>query len=118
VFFGLPRLPKPGEEIKTASFYQTVGGGAVITAVAAARLGLRTSVLSGLSPAAARVLKAEGIRVRNLRRPAEPPALSVALSTKGNRSFVTFNGVNGGPATGPLRAAPARGAGCPAARPS
>lgn len=103
VFFGLPRLPKPGEEIKTASFYQTVGGGAVITAVGAARLGLRTSVLSGLSPAAARVLKAEGISVRNLRRPAEPPALSVALSTKGNRSFVTFNGVND--ALGPRLAA-------------
>lgn len=46
VFFGLPRLPRPGEEIKTASFYQTVGGGAVITAVGAARLGLRTSVRS------------------------------------------------------------------------
>ena len=94
VFFGLRRLPTLGEEIKTASFYQTVGGGAIITAVGAARLGLRTSVMSGLSPGAARVLKAEGIRVRNLRRPAEPPALSVALSTKANRSFVTFNGVN------------------------
>lgn len=94
VFFGLPRLPKLGEEIKTASFYQTVGGGAIITAVAAARLGLRTSVLSALSPASCRVLKAEGIGVRNLRRRQEPPALSVALSTKGNRSFVTFNGVN------------------------
>jgi len=94
VFFGLPRLPKLGEELKTASFYQTVGGGAIITAVGAARLGLRTSVLSGLSPGAVRVLKAEGIGVRNLRRPAEPPALSVALSTKRNRSFVTFNGVN------------------------
>jgi ribokinase len=94
VFFGLPRLPKPGEEIKTQSFYQTVGGGAVITAVGVARLGLRTSVLSALSAGAARVLKAEGIRVRNLRRPAEQGALSVALSTKGNRSFVTFNGVN------------------------
>jgi sugar/nucleoside kinase (ribokinase family) len=94
VFFGLPRLPKLGEEIKTQAFYQTVGGGAVITAVGAARLGLRTSVLSALSPGAARVLKAEGIRVRNLRRPAEQGALSVALSTKRNRSFVTFNGVN------------------------
>lgn len=94
VFFGLPRLPRPGEEIKTASFYQTVGGGAVITAVGAARLGVRTSVLSALSTGAARVLKSEGIAVRNLRRPTELGALSVALSTKGNRSFVTFNGVN------------------------
>jgi sugar/nucleoside kinase (ribokinase family) len=94
VFFGLPRLPGPGEEIKTGSFYQTVGGGAVITAVGAARLGLRTSVLSALSAGAARVLKGEGVAVRNLRRPSELGALSVALSTKGNRSFVTFNGVN------------------------
>ena len=35
IFVGLPRLPRPGEEIKTSTFMATVGGGAIITAVAA-----------------------------------------------------------------------------------
>src|SRR6185436_9239140 len=94
IFVGLPHQPRSGEELKTAHFTATIGGGAVITASAAARLGVRTSVISGLSADAARRLRAEGIRVVNLRRPSEPHAISVALSTRHDRSFATFNGVN------------------------
>lgn len=94
VFSGLPRLPRPGEEIRTSTFLRTVGGGALITAVAAARLGLRVRVLSGLGPDGAARLRLEGIGVVNLRRPDEPHAITAALSTGSNRSFVTFNGVN------------------------
>lgn len=94
IFVGLPRLPRPGEELKTSTFVRTVGGGAVITAVAAARLGLRVRVLSGLAPAAEEVLRKERVTTCNLRRDEEPPAISAALSTSTNRSFVTFNGVN------------------------
>ena len=94
IFLDLPRVPREGEEVKTSRFVSTVGGGAVITAVAAARLGARCTVLSGLSATASRVLRAEGIRVVNVRRAHEPHAVSAALSTPGNRTFVTFNGVN------------------------
>jgi sugar/nucleoside kinase (ribokinase family) len=94
IFVGLPRLPRSGEEIKTSTFVRTVGGGAVITAVAAARLGLRVRVLSGLADAAEDVLRKERVTTCNLRRPDEPPAISAALSTETNRAFVTFNGVN------------------------
>ena len=94
IFTGLPRLPRPGEEIKTSNFVHTVGGGAIITAVAAARLGLRCRVVSGLSLSALALLRAQKISVTNLRRPNEPYAITAALSTKTNRSFVTFNGVN------------------------
>jgi sugar/nucleoside kinase (ribokinase family) len=94
IFVGLPHQPRSGEELKTARFTSTIGGGAVITATAAARLGLRTSVISGLSADAARDLRAEHVRVINLRRGTEPHAISVALSTRHDRSFVTFNGVN------------------------
>jgi sugar/nucleoside kinase (ribokinase family) len=94
IFFDLARLPGPGEEVKTSTFLRTYGGGAVITAVAAARLGLQSRIVSGLSPAAAAFLRAEKVKVRNLRRPGEPYAISAALSTRGNRSFVTFNGIN------------------------
>lgn len=94
VFLDLDRLPRAGEEIKTSRFVQTIGGGAVITAVAAARLGVGCEIWSGLSDAATARLVREGVRVANLRRRGEPHAISAALSTRTNRSFVTFNGIN------------------------
>jgi ribokinase len=94
VFVGLERLPAPGEEIKTDTFHATIGGGAVITAVAGARLGLSTAILSALSDDAAARLRRERVRVHNLKRPREPHAITAALSTPTDRAFVTFTGVN------------------------
>ncbi len=94
VFYDLARLPDPGHEVKTDAFARSPGGGAVITAVAASRLGLRCAVVSGLGREAVRLLRSEGVSVRNLRRPGEPAAITVALSTRHDRRFVTFNGVN------------------------
>lgn len=94
IFLDLARLPGPGEEIKTNGFARTVGGGAVITAVAAARLGLRCEVYSGLGNEGAARVTREGVRVTNLKRDNEPHAISAALSTRANRTFVTFNGIN------------------------
>lgn len=94
VFLDLERLPNPGEEIKTSRFVRTIGGGALITAVAAARLGLRTEVWSGLSDLAAARLRAEKVTVRNLKGRREDHAVTAALSTRGNRTFVTYNGIN------------------------
>lgn len=94
IFTDLPRLPRPGEELRSRGFLRTVGGGAVITAVAASREGLRCHVVSGLSDPAARLLSRERVRATNLRKPHEPHAVSIALSTSTNRTFVTFTGVN------------------------
>jgi len=94
VFHGLDRLPRPGEEIKTDRLERSPGGGAIITAVAASRLGMRCAAIGGFSRDAARLLRDEGVRVRNLRRSGEPAALTVALSTPRDRAFVTFNGMN------------------------
>jgi ribokinase len=94
VFVGLDRLPALGEEVKTDVFHATIGGGAVITAVAAARLGVPTAIFSALSDAAVRRLRRERVRVHNLRRGREPHAISAALSTPDDRAFVTYNGVN------------------------
>jgi sugar/nucleoside kinase (ribokinase family) len=94
VFVGLPRMPRSGEELRTARFVSTVGGGAVITAVAAARLGLRAAVISGLSRDAVRVLRREKVGAVNLKRAGEAHAVTVSLSTKRDRSFVTFDGAN------------------------
>lgn len=94
VFVGLDRLPRPGEEVRTDRFHATIGGGAVITAVGAARLGVPTAIVSGLSDAAATSLRHERVHVTNLRRPREAHAITAALSTTTERSFVTFTGVN------------------------
>src|SRR5262249_28958298 len=94
VFYGLDRLPANGEELKTRAFSRSPGGGAVITAIAGARLGLRTAVISAVSDDGIGMLGAEGVSVRNLRQRDEPAAITVALSTRRDRRFLTFNGVN------------------------
>jgi sugar/nucleoside kinase (ribokinase family) len=94
VFSGLARLPREGEELKTNGFARSPGGGVIITAIAAARLGLQCAALTGVGRDAARLLRVEGVRLRNLKRRGEPVAVSVALSTHRDRCFVTFNGMN------------------------
>jgi sugar/nucleoside kinase (ribokinase family) len=94
IFTGLPHMPRSGEELRTAEFVSTIGGGAVITAIAASRLGVTTAVVSALSTAAAVALGRERVRAVNVKRPSESHAVTVALSTRRDRSFVTFNGAN------------------------
>src|SRR5262245_56348891 len=95
VFHGLAQLPRLGEEIRTDRLLRSPGGGAVITAIAASRLGLRCGMFGGVSDEAVRLLRREGVRVRNLRRDGEPAPITVAMSTPEDRAFVTFNGMNG-----------------------
>jgi len=94
IFLELNRLPALGEEIKTDHYHATIGGGAIITAVKAARLGMRTHLISALSDQALRRLRGERLTITNLRRRNEPHAITAALSTGGDRAFVTYNGVN------------------------
>jgi sugar/nucleoside kinase (ribokinase family) len=94
IFVGLPHMPRSGEELRTSQFVATIGGGAVITAIAASRLGLRVGVASALSAEAVRALRRDNVRVLNLKRASEAHAVTVSLSTRHDRSFVTFDGVN------------------------
>ena len=66
----------------------------MITAVQAARLGMRTHLISALGDNAVARLKHERVTVTNLRKPKEPHAITAALSTGSDRAFVTYNGVN------------------------
>ena len=94
IFAGLPRLPGPGEEIRTPHFERTYGGGALIAAAWARSEGVGVELLSGLPPGASRVLRTEGIAYRNLRKAGEPHAVTACLSFGDERSFATFPGVN------------------------
>jgi len=94
IFYDLDALPASGQELKTDAFVRTIGGGAVITAIAAARLGVRCGIVSALSRDAAARLRRHGVAVRNVRRVSEPIALTVSLSTRRDRRFVTYIGGN------------------------
>lgn len=94
VMAGLTRLPRLGEELRVGSLTHHPGGGAVITAIAAARLGARVGTLSAVSTGTAARLRREDVVVTNLRGAAERGAVTVALSTARDRAFVTFDGVN------------------------
>ena len=94
IFADLPRLPRPGEEIRTNEFRRTFGGGALISAAWARSEGLEVDLVSALPPRVGRILQTEGIGHRNLRRPREPHAVTACLSFGPERSFATFNGAN------------------------
>lgn len=94
IFGGLERVPRLGEELRTKSFKRTYGGGATITAVAAARLGVKTEIISGLSEGACARLRSEGVKITNLKKRNEEHAITAALSTPLDRAFATFDGVN------------------------
>jgi sugar/nucleoside kinase (ribokinase family) len=94
IFHELEQWPRLGEEFKTDRMLRTWGGGALLTAVAAAAQGVRGQVLSLLAPAAVRFLRKRGLSVRNLKKGDEPHALTVALSTLADRAFVTYPGAN------------------------
>jgi sugar/nucleoside kinase (ribokinase family) len=94
IFYDMPRLPRAGEELKTSRFARAPGGGVIITAVTAARLGIRTTAITAVGDLARTMLNAEGVTLHNLLHDGEAPAVTVAISTKRDRSFVTYNGVN------------------------
>ena len=94
IFAGLSRLPRLGEELRVRTLTRHPGGGALLTGIAAVRLGASVSTISAVSATNAATVSAEGISLVNLLRPGERGAVSVALSTTTDRAFVTFQGVN------------------------
>ncbi len=100
IFYDLERPPQLGEELKTDRFAFSPGGGAAITAAAAARLGRpsRLATVWGDSPldAAARAaLEGLGVDWGPSRvREGDMSGLSVAVSTRADRYFLTHPGAN------------------------
>lgn len=90
IFAGLPRLPRPGEEVRTTAFTRTVGGGAVISAAWGRAERLPVRLLSALPPGVGPFLGAQGVECRDLRRGDEHHAVTACLSFGEDRSFATF----------------------------
>lgn len=100
IFFNLAELPRLGEELKTDNFSVAPGGGAAITAAAAARLGRRTRLVSawGDSPldlSVRAILESFQVDWSWTREySGSMSGLTVAVSTPQDRYFLTFPGAN------------------------
>jgi sugar/nucleoside kinase (ribokinase family) len=98
VFSGFAAWPSPGEEIFTEAYEWELGGGAVTTACALARLGRSVQLIgiagqdnfSRIGDRLAQFgVSADGIASSKLRS-----GVSVSISTQEDRTFFTFRGAN------------------------
>lgn len=96
IFHGLDRVPRLGEEMRAPHFARSVGGGAAITAVAARRERLRVGIVTVVGDRAELgPLSAEKIDLRHARvDPRGRSAVTVAVSTRHDRYFLTAEGAN------------------------
>jgi sugar/nucleoside kinase (ribokinase family) len=97
IFSGFDRWPRPGEEHFTDHYVREAGGGAAITACALARLGRNTAVFAVMGQQddwIRRRFNDFGVRLENLRQVATATAVTVSISTREDRSFLTWPGAN------------------------
>jgi ribokinase len=100
VFYDLPRLPKMGEEVKTASVARFPGGGLATTALVAASLGTPTKVITRVGSDALtspewQMLVRSGITTEGCEfDPRLPTAITVSASFGGDRMMITHDTVN------------------------
>jgi sugar/nucleoside kinase (ribokinase family) len=99
IMSGFSSWPQPGTEAFATALYREVGGGAAIAACGLARLGSRTAVIGRVGQdggdwVAARLNHFGVITSRLCVDTVEPTALTVAVSTPGERTFLTYHGPN------------------------
>jgi sugar/nucleoside kinase (ribokinase family) len=97
VFSGFERWPEPGEEHFTDAYVREAGGGAAITSCALARLGRSVALFSVAGEEdqwLRRRLHDFGVRLDGLRMAPTATAVSVSISTRRDRSFLTWPGAN------------------------
>ncbi len=100
IFHRLARLPRLGEELKTNNFALALGGGAVTTAVTAARLGRKTALACAIgdtpldSFALAELKRAKVNTGQVKRQKGMTGAITVAVSLRRDRYFLTYPGAN------------------------
>uniref|UniRef100_Q026Z7 PfkB domain protein n=1 Tax=Solibacter usitatus (strain Ellin6076) TaxID=234267 RepID=Q026Z7_SOLUE len=98
ILSGFDFWPRPGQEAFAKEYHREIGGGAVNTACALARLGSRAAVLGVVGHDGdwlLRQLENSAVDTSHISRdPAEPTAFTVAISTPEDRSFLTYPGAN------------------------
>lgn len=99
IMTGFGDLPRPGEEAFATGFGREVGGGAAITAAGLAKLGMKVGVLGFVGEEDGewiiRRLRNLGLNVSTIFQSRhEPTAITVSISGKSERSFLTYMGAN------------------------
>ena len=97
VFSGLAQWPQPGEEHFTDNYIREAGGGAAITACALGRLGRSVALFAVMGEGDLWLkdrLRSFAVDLEGLRLVPTPTAVSVSLSTREDRSFLTWPGAN------------------------
>jgi ribokinase len=100
VFYDLPRVPRLGEEVKTASFARFPGGGLATTALVAASLGTPTKVITRVgqdalaSPEWEQLVRS-GISTQGCEFDSRlPTAMTVSAAFDGDRMMITHDVIN------------------------
>jgi len=100
IFYGLPALPNLGEELNTNNFALELGGGAVTTALTAAKLARRVDLVSVLGDSALDAFAIAELRRRGVgtklvkRQGGKMGGITVAVSVRRDRYFLTYPGAN------------------------
>jgi sugar/nucleoside kinase (ribokinase family) len=97
IFSGFNRWPRPGEEHFTDHYVREAGGGAAITACALAHLGRSAAIFAVMGEQDQWIrgrLSGFGVHLDNLRQVATATAVTVSISTREDRSFLTWPGAN------------------------
>jgi ribokinase len=100
VFYDLPKVPRLGEEVKTARFARFPGGGLATTALVACRLGTPTKIITRVgqdaigTPEWQRLIHS-GISIRGCEFDRNvPTAITVCAAVDGDRMMITHDAIN------------------------
>jgi sugar/nucleoside kinase (ribokinase family) len=98
IFTDFDHVPLPGEEIFAEQYRREAGGGTVNTACALARLGRRTSLFGVFGQDEEAWLRSRlssfGVHAEDASSSELPNALTVSMSTRSDRSFLSYAGAN------------------------
>ncbi|MDQ2834743.1 MAG: carbohydrate kinase family protein [Acidobacteriota bacterium] len=98
IFTNFDHVPLPGEEVFAEQYQREAGGGTVNTACALARLGHQTSVFGVFGEDEEVWLRARlrsfGVHAEHACSSELPNALTISMSTKFDRSFLSYAGAN------------------------
>lgn len=98
IFTDFDHVPLPGEEVFAEQYRREAGGGTVNTACALSRLGHRTSLFGVFGEDEEVWLRSRlssfGVYAEDARSSNLPNALTVSMSTRSDRSFLSYAGAN------------------------
>lgn len=100
VFYDLPKVPRLGEEVKTASFARFAGGGLATTALVASGLGTPTKIVTRVGQDAVgtpewQKLLQSGISIKGCEVDRDlPTAMTVCAAVDGDRMMITHDAIN------------------------